>query len=187
MHDTAAATGKAFFEVYGHPGCAILDVGSYDVNGTLRPFAPERARYTGVDRSAGPGVDVVNDDPFGLPFRSNSVDLVVSTSCLEHDPMFWATFAEMARVVKPGGFVYVSAPVNGPVHRHPLDCWRFYPDAAAGLCGWAVHCGEPLTLIESFLVPPRADVWLDFVAVFAKLPAVECGRIKPLFPDAMIL
>ena len=46
--------------------------------------------------------------------------------------MFWVTFAEMARVVKAGGFVYISVPVNGPVHRHPMDCWRFYPDAYFG-------------------------------------------------------
>ncbi len=187
MHDTASATGKAFFEVYGHPGCAILDVGSYDVNGTLRPFAPERARYTGVDRDAGPGVDIVNDDPHRLPFPSAYFDLVVSTSCLEHDRMFWVTFAEMARVVKPGGFIYVSAPVNGPVHRHPFDCWRFYPDAYFGLVDWAQHCGQQLWGIETFLIPPRQDVWTDFVAVFGKPPIPKRDLMKPLFPEAVML
>jgi SAM-dependent methyltransferase len=185
MHDTASATGKAFFEVYGHPGCSILDVGSCDVNGTLRPFAPRRARYTGVDREPGPGVDIVNDNPYKLPFRAQRFDLVVSTSCLEHDRMFWVTFAEMARVVKAGGFVYISVPVNGPVHRHPMDCWRFYPDAYFGLVDWARSRRQPLCGIETFLVPPRADVWTDFVAVFGKVPVPKRGLMRPLFPEAI--
>ena len=193
MHDTAAATGAAFFRVYGRAGACVLDVGSADVNGTLRPYAPPASQYIGVDREPGPGVDIVNPDPYALPFADGSFDLVVSTSCLEHDPVFWVTFAEMARVAKPGGFLYVSAPVNGPVHRHPWDCWRFYPDAAMALAGWASHCNEKLTVVESFLVPPQGDVWQDFVAVFAKPapggeqgpPQPERDRIMPLFPEAI--
>jgi hypothetical protein len=69
LHDTAALTGNAFFRCYGDPidadvaPVAILDVGSYDVNGTLRPYAPAGCRYLGVDQATGPGVDQVLDDP----------------------------------------------------------------------------------------------------------------------------
>src|ERR1700720_2604472 len=99
MHDTAALTGDAFFRCYGDPLCdpgsmhcvLILDVGSHDVNGTLRPYKPKHAAYLGVDQVAGPGVDQVLDDPHKLPFPDASFDLIVSTSCLEHDPMFWRT------------------------------------------------------------------------------------------------
>ncbi len=77
MHLSAMTIGRAFFELYGAPGCRILDVGSYDVNGTLRPAAPEGASYTGIDLSAGPGVDLVLKDPRSYPFPADSFDLVL--------------------------------------------------------------------------------------------------------------
>ena len=187
MHDTAMLTGQAFFRVYGDrfgPGRKILDVGSRDVNGTLRPVAGSGAEYVGVDLEAGPGVDLVLEDPNRLPYPDASFDLVISTSCLEHDPLFWLTFDEMARVTRPGGFLYISAPVQGPVHRHPVDCWRFYPDAGLALAAWAVRCGHPLILVESFHLPPRNDVWIDFVAVFERGGTVVERRLGDLFPEA---
>ncbi len=184
MHDTAALTGDAFFRCYGDPlmmlsGALprILDVGSQDVNGTLRPYAPQPSLYIGVDMVAGPGVDTVLAYPYEFPYRDNLFDLVVSTSCLEHDPMFWRTFAEMARVVKPGGFIYVSAPANGPYHGHPGDCWRFYADAPKALADWATHCGHKLELVEAFMMPPMRDVWVDCVAVFGKPPVPRREKI----------
>jgi SAM-dependent methyltransferase len=187
MHDTASLTGEAFLRLYGAqfgPGRRILDVGSRDVNGTLRPYAGNDVEYVGVDVEPGPGVDVVLEDPYQLPFPDASFDLVLSTSCLEHDPLFWLTFDEMARVARIGGFLYMSAPVQGEVHRHPVDCWRFYPDAGIALVVWAGHCGHPLRLVESFQLPPLADQWVDYVAVFERCRAVGEVRISDLFPRA---
>ena len=191
IHDTAALTGNAFFRCYGDPilddeedrRVVILDVGSQDVNGTLRPYAPQPSLYIGVDQVAGPGVDTVLDDPHALPYRDNLFDLVVSTSCLEHDPMFWLTFAEMARITAPGGFIYVSAPSNGPYHGHPGDCWRFYADAPKALADWATLCGHTLELVEAFMMPPQGDVWIDCVMVFGKPPAPQRDRIFNLFTN----
>jgi SAM-dependent methyltransferase len=183
-------TGNAFFRCYGDPLCVpgtfhvILDVGSYDVNGTLRPYAPVFAHsYLGVDQVSGPGVDKVLDDPHKLPFDDDTFKLVVSSSCLEHDPMFWLTFAEIARVTAPGGFIYISAPANGPYHGHPGDCWRFYADAPKALADWATHCGHTLELVEAFMMPPQGDVWIDCVMVFGKPPAPQRDRIFNVFND----
>ena len=140
-----------------------------DVNGTLRSFAPEDSEYIGVDLQSGPGVDVVLPSPVWFPFNME-FDLIVSTSCFEHDPMFWVTFKEMIRVLKPSGFIYISAPSNGPYHGYPGDCWRFYPDSAKALETWSHLCGYPVTLVETFLVPPRRDIWTDNVMIFGKPP-----------------
>ena len=129
---------------------------------------PAGARYTGVDLAAGPGVDIVLDDPARLPFPDNSFDAVVSTSVLEHDAMFWVTFLEMTRVAKDGGYVYIDAPSNGVFHRYPVDCWRFYPDAGLALEKWAARNGVRATLIESFVADRKRDVWNDCVMVFGK-------------------
>ena len=168
MHDSARETGRAFFEVYGRPSGIVLDVGSRDVNGTLRPFVPVGMSYCGCDLEPGPNVNLVLDDPYRLPFGHEEFDLVVSTSCLEHDEFFWLTCAEMARVTKRGGLIYLSAPTGGAVHRHPVDCWRFYPDAGAALAAWMSREGYPTTLIESFIRPPGGEGWSDFVAVLRR-------------------
>jgi SAM-dependent methyltransferase len=184
MHDTAMRTGAAFFAIYGKlfDKPRILDVGAFNVNGTLRSVAPEGSSYTGIDLTAGDGVDLVVAAGDRFPFDDGSFDLTVSTSCFEHDPMFWVTFVEMARVTKPGGFLYISAPSNGPYHGHPGDCWRFYSDAAEALANWAKRNDQPIDLVETFMMPPKYDIWTDNVMVYGKAPISGHGR--PL-ADAM--
>lgn len=180
MHDTAMAIGSAFFRVYGRPGCRILDVGSYDVNGTLRLVAPVASHYVGVDIQRGPGVDIVLPDPYRYPFVNRSFDLVVSTSCFEHDPMFWLTFTEMSRVMRDDGAMYINAPSNGPYHGYPMDCWRFYADAHVGLVEWARRSEQPVSMVESFIGPLSRDGWLDSVMVFRRFGAPPQARIETL-------
>jgi len=71
-----------------------------------------------------------------FPFADGSFDLVITTSTFEHDPMFWMTIREMARVVRLGGFVYVNAPSAGFYHGYPDDNYRFYRGAAGSLAFW---------------------------------------------------
>jgi len=40
----------------------------------------------------------------------------------EHDVMFWESFLELVRVLRPGGLLYLNAPSNTAFHRYPLDC-----------------------------------------------------------------
>ena len=170
MHDTAAAFGAAFFRCYADAinGARILDFGAADVNGSLRGCAPVGSQYTGIDLAAGPGVDLVLNDPYNLPFDTASFDVVVSSSCLEHDPMFWLSFTEMCRVLRTGGFIYLNVPSNGYFHRFPTDNWRFYPDAGLALAAWGRHNGHELHLVESFIGRRRHDVWNDCIMVFGK-------------------
>jgi SAM-dependent methyltransferase len=171
MHRSAEQLGRAFFEIYWQKSFRrILDVGALDINGSLRAFRPSGAEYVGVDLTAGNGVDVVLEDPHQLPFPDDSFDVAVSTSCLEHDSMFWLTVLEMARVVGKEGFLYVNAPSNGRVHRRPADYWRFYPDAAWALADWSARNGRPLWPVESFVCGQVDDVWNDCVMVFSRQP-----------------
>jgi SAM-dependent methyltransferase len=188
MHDTAFAIGRAFFAIYLQDRPAeILEVGARNVNGGLRQAAPAGARFTGVDLDAGPGVDVVLDDAYSLPFAGDRFEAVVSSSCLEHVAMFWLAFLEMARVARPGSFIYVNAPSNGEYHRFPIDSWRFYPDAGLSLAAWARRQGHPIDLAESFIARRGVGGWNDCVMVFAKdvrpdrLPA---RRLADAFPGS---
>jgi len=107
-----------------------------------------------------------------LPFEDGSVDLIVSTSCFEHDPCFWLTFREMTRIIKPTGYIYVNAPTTGPYHCFPGDNWRFYSDAGQALAYWSSKqiSNEniyPVKVIETFNVLGTA--WNDFVCVWKRV------------------
>lgn len=179
MHDTAYEIGRLFFEVYGSSNQLILEYGSRNVNGSLRDFCPEGAAYLGLDIGNGPSVDIFLDEGKPIPLRDEFADIVVSSSVLEHDRFFWDSFLEMARVLKPGGILYINAPSNGYFHRYPVDCWRFYPDSGKALEALARTRGYPFTLIECFIAERKSDVWNDFVAIYAK--ADEAGVTAPKF------
>jgi SAM-dependent methyltransferase len=169
MHDTAYELGSLFFATYLSANASrVLDVGSQDVNGTLRNACPTRCAFTGIDLSPGPGVDLVLTDAHSYPFRDNYFDIVVSTSCFEHDQFFWLTFIEVARVTKFGGFIYINCPSNGNYHGYPLDHWRFYPDAGLALEAWSSVQDAHLVLVESFIAFRKNDIWNDYVMVYFK-------------------
>jgi len=177
MHDTALEIGRLFFETYARPSCTIVELGSLDVNGTLRNVSPEGPTYLGLDVERGPGVDAVVKANTPLPLQTDAADLVVSSSMFEHDDFFWNTFLEMLRVTKPGGAIYINSPSNGPYHRYPVDNWRFYPDSGKALQRWGRKNGYPVTLVESFIAERKKDVWNDFVAILVKGDAVDAGSI----------
>lgn len=170
MHPTAMSNGKRFFDTYVAKKRAptVVEVGSQNVNGSLREVCPSGARYVGLDFVEGAGVDVVLSDPYRIPLDSDFADVVVSSSCFEHSEMFWLVFLEALRVLKPSGVLYLNAPSNGAFHRYPVDCWRFYPDAGRAMETWARHNGLRTLLLESYTARQHEDIWNDFVAVFLK-------------------
>lgn len=174
MHYTAHRIGGLVMHRYcPSQGGAILEIGSLDVNGSLRNKAPLHDRYVGLDFEPGAGVDFVVKPREAWPVEDSGFDLVMASSVFEHDSTFWETFVQMCRKAKPGGHIYVSAPSNGTVHRYPQDCWRFYPDAAPALAQWAQEEGEDVVLVESFIADQENDVWNDFCAIYRRGPARE--------------
>ncbi|UOO91550.1 methyltransferase domain-containing protein [Vitreoscilla stercoraria] len=179
MHPTAMQNAEIFFKTYAASFDGqikrVVEIGSQDVNGSLKTHVPMDFEYVGVDFVAGKGVDVVLDDPYSLPFEDEMADIVISSSCFEHSEMFWLVFLEVMRILKPHGLFYLNAPSNGVVHRYPVDCWRFYPDSGHALVTWARRNHIPAVLLESYTSKQAvaqtlfaAEDWNDFVAVFLK-------------------
>lgn len=189
MHDTAMKFGKAFFENYLEHSkeLTIVDIGSQDVNGSLRSVAPKNNNYIGLDFVNGDGVDSVITDPYKLPLENESVDVVVSSSCFEHSEFFWLTFIEALRILKPTGLLYLNAPSNGSYHRYPVDCWRFYPDSGIALQNWGIRSGYNCLLLESFVGLRNNDNWNDFVAVFIKDDKNSFKYPKKILKDTGVL
>lgn len=173
MHPTAHANCQQFYDVYlSNPvqkkQYRVIEIGSLDLNGNLRDIFPASIEYLGVDFAPGKGVDVVLKDPYSLPFSNNEFDVLITSSCLEHSEMFWLVFLEIMRILKPDGLCYINVPANGGFHRHPVDCWRFYPDSGKALVTWAKRNNYNAALVESFTSHQIGDLWNDFVAVFIK-------------------
>lgn len=176
MHPTAMNNCKIFFETYAGdfkktPDVKVIEIGAQDVNGSLRSVCPTDFQYTGVDFQAAKGVDIVLEDPYELPFDSESVDIVISSSCFEHSEMFWLVFLEILRILKPKGLFYLNAPSTGSFHRYPVDCWRFYPDSGKALISWAKRNKLNPQILESYT--QKGGTWQDFVGVFIKDVAHE--------------
>lgn len=90
-----------------------LDLGGVDINGTTRDLFP-RARWTGLDIEDGPGVDVVADATTWTTKRR--FDIVTCTELLEHVRPWLCCITTAHRVLKRGGYLFITAASTG---RHP--------------------------------------------------------------------
>jgi SAM-dependent methyltransferase len=168
VHWSVNRTFEVFLEKYfpGNPKISILEVGSMNINGELRALKTSNMEWFGLDLDVGPGVDRVIELGKSFPLDGRRFDLVVASSVFEHDIQFWNTFLEIIRATNNTGIVLLIVPSQGAYHRHPLDAFRFYPDAGIALSKWAEFSGHPIKLIESFTTKPENDMWADFVAIF---------------------
>ena len=104
----------------------VLEVGSYDVNGSVRQFFPNSTEYVGVDWRPGPGVDhVAFAHKLKLPGR---FDTVISASMLEHDPFWILSLPRMARHMAEDGIMLLSwgAALNPPHELHTAPDGLFH-------------------------------------------------------------
>lgn len=113
----------------------VLDIGSYNVNGTYRQFFnTDKFQYTGLDIEAGPNVDIVLKNPYDWgELQTDSFDIVITGQTFEHTEFFWITIAEMTRVLKKDGLLCILVPNKQREHRYPVDCYRFFTDGLVAL------------------------------------------------------
>ena len=115
----------------------LADIGSRSVNvsfpHTYRELISPAWTYVGFDAEAGSNVDYIMHNAYEIPAEPKSFDAVLCGQCLEHVPRFWRLVREMARIVRPGGLVILTAPWQWEIHRYPVDCYRFLPDGMEGL------------------------------------------------------
>jgi len=110
-------------------GRRILEVGSRNVNGTVKPIFIEYgcAEYIGIDKEAGDGVDRVMDaGDIVSNFGESSFDVVVSTEMMEHVKDWRKAICNMKATCKNGGIIMLTCRSSGfPYHAYPEDYWRF--------------------------------------------------------------
>jgi SAM-dependent methyltransferase len=108
------------------PGARVLDVGAGDA-----PYRElfSHADYRTTEWSESPHEGAIRTDLVGpaeaLPLEDAVADVVLLTQVLEHVPRPRAVLTELRRVLKPGGWLHLTAPLVWEVHEAPYDFFRY--------------------------------------------------------------
>lgn len=105
----------------------VLEVGSkeYGSTASFRDFY-SGAEYVGLDMAEGAGVDLVTDLTKTIgPLKERHFALGICCSVLEHVAKPWLFAANLTRVIRPGGVLYMSVPWVWRYHAYPDDYFRF--------------------------------------------------------------
>ncbi len=114
----------------------VLDVGSRDVNGSVRDLFPE-GYYTGTDKVAGKNVDYVADfvNDFDVALYTalrhsgdalESADNVLCLEMIEHTIDPGKAVRQITRLLQNGGrLVLTTRGIGYPLHDEPEDYYRF--------------------------------------------------------------
>lgn len=108
----------------------VLDVGCGHMPYRSLLLAPPSAatKYVGIDlpNNGYSQPDLVWDGK-SIPADDNSFDSIVLTEVLEHCPDPSIILQEVNRVLKPGGFLFLTVPFIWPMHCVPYDEFRYTP------------------------------------------------------------
>lgn len=197
-------------ERIGDPsGQRILEV-ACGRGGYVRELACAGAHVTGCDFSFAalraataklqavnvpPSTGLIQGDAQNLPFADNSFDILVSCETVEHLPDARAAFAEMHRVTRPGGRLFLTTPnyanfmgvyelyakVRHPGRRddQPFDRRQWFAQILRGVrrAGWEILRTDG-TVHQFPFIPGRSPV---------RVKALESNRTvrKMLSPFAL--
>lgn len=128
MHTSSYNLMVFFANKYLKSNSLVLDFGGSDINGSYRKiFEIRDSTYKTLDWDK---ADYIVKDYNWDHIPKNTFDMVISGQAFEHDKFFWKTLENIKQVLKPNGTVIIIVPTKGGFHRYPLDCYRFYADAA---------------------------------------------------------
>lgn len=128
-HDSCIAFGRANLGENDIKGKRVVEVGSCNVNGSLRSSV-ERwnpATYIGLDIQKGVGVDFIcKAEDIEREFGKESFDVVISTELLEHVRDWRKVISGVKRVCKSNGIMLLTTRSYGyQYHGFPADFWRY--------------------------------------------------------------
>lgn len=141
----------------------VLDISAGQV--LYKPFY-KHAHYVALDFAGGDSswdyskLDIVAD-AMHLPIRNSSIDIALNFTSLEHYPKPWEFFAEVSRVLKPGGKLFLFVPFVQQEHQVPYDFYRYTQYALKEFCTQSGLIAEEVKPVCSVFV--TAWKFFDFL------------------------
>jgi glycosyltransferase involved in cell wall biosynthesis/predicted SAM-dependent methyltransferase len=89
----------------------------------------------------------VESDIVNIPLKDNYADYILCTEVLEHVPEPIEALKEMARLLKPGGKIFITAPLGSGLHQLPYHYYGGYTPE------WYRHFGEKFGLDIKEITP----------------------------------
>lgn len=98
----------------------ILEVGSQNINGSIREFFSKDSEYLGIDLGLARDVDwIVPGELIELPDKW--ADVCISTECFEHCENWKDVFVNMIRILSPGGLLILTCASLGRATHGTID------------------------------------------------------------------
>ena len=111
-------------------------------------------------------------DICAIPVPDNSFDVILCTEVLEHTPEPIEAMREMSRILRPGGRLFVTAPLGSGLHQLPYHYYGGYTPE------WYKHFSSKFGLCVTEISPNGG---------FFKLLAQECARVVWTLPQHLQL
>ena len=151
-------------------GGSILDAGAGE--SVYRKYF-SRCDYKAIDLAVGENRwNYANLDYVGsldaMPIEDEIFDAVLCTQVLEHLEWPRESVKEMYRVLKPGGKIYITAPMAHQEHQTPYDFFRYTSYGLESICK---HAG-----FHEVKIIPFGGLWVRW--------AYELPRGMSIFPPA---
>ena len=129
----------------------ILDCGA-----GLRTFTSDRLVQLEVVNY--PNIDILAVNQI-LPFRDNTFDAILSLDVLEHVDDPFTSAAEIKRILKPGGILYVDIPFLQAEHGYPHHYFnatrqgllKLFNDELEAEAHVVPNAGHPIAVLQQFL------------------------------------
>jgi SAM-dependent methyltransferase len=133
MHNTAMVFIKTVLSCHPVRGKTVLEVGSYNVNGSVRDWVERQqpTSYIGVDLQPQPRYvdEALSANDLVARFGRDAFDVVICAELLEHAEDWRAVVRNLKGVLKLGGLLVLTCRGPGfPRHDFPGDYWRFTVD-----------------------------------------------------------
>jgi SAM-dependent methyltransferase len=139
----------SIFPKYMSEGGGLLDVGC-GTKPHKTAVAPYIDKHIGLDHE-----DMIHDksmvdifaDAYNIPVDDGSIDSILCTQVLEHLERPQDALFEFFRVLKKGGYAFITVPFLWHLHEQPRDFFRY---TQFGLKYMADHAGFEVMMIQDY-------------------------------------